>query len=57
MRRREFTARCPLMALSRHFDRTLECPLSGVKRTLFVQCKMSAFDPKRTSGCPLTNPA
>jgi hypothetical protein len=29
---------------------TLECPLSGVKRTLIGHAAMSAFDPKRTLG-------
>jgi hypothetical protein len=37
------------LAESEHSIDTLQCPLSGVKRTWRVQCEMSAYDPKRTS--------
>ena len=40
---------CPLLAQSRHSKCADRCPLSGVKRTSRLHCKMSAFDPKRTS--------
>ena len=40
---------CPLLALSGHAELHCTCPLSGVKRTWRLQCKTSAFDPKRTS--------
>jgi hypothetical protein len=48
----------PLLALSGHPAHSLECPLSGVKRTWRAQCEMSAYDPKRTSGnpsCPVSH--
>jgi hypothetical protein len=37
------------MAQSRHRLVHCTCPLSGVKRTLRIGRRMSAFDPKRTS--------
>ena len=40
---------CPLLALSGHSEASHQCPLSGVKRTLFERASMSANDPKRTS--------
>ena len=38
----------PLLAQSGHTELHRKCPLSGAKRTLRLQCEMSAFGPKRT---------
>jgi hypothetical protein len=41
---------CPLLALSGDAARREQRPFSGVKRTSLSHRKMSANDPKRTSG-------
>ena len=43
------SAECLLLAQSGHANRSQQCPLSGVKRTLLRLAPMSAFDPKRPS--------
>ncbi len=44
---------CPVVAISGHSARELQCLLLGVKRTLQEATRMSAYDPKRTlSGHP-----
>src|SRR5262245_9485711 len=50
----KFPVECPLLAQSGHRLVHRTCPLLGVKRTWLVGCKMSAFDPKRTSMVRLT---
>ena len=42
--------RLPLVAQSRHFRASNQCPLLGVKRTCLFAVRMSASDPKRTLG-------
>src|SRR5262249_21168354 len=44
-RRGDRMTECPLLAHSGHMFCTAECPLSGVKPTWRVRCKMPAFDP------------
>jgi hypothetical protein len=39
----------PFMALSRHANSFVVCPLSGVKQRSQIMGVTSAFDPKRTS--------
>src|SRR6516165_10366334 len=43
------TRQCLLLAQSGHYATEFQCPLLGVKRTSIGRCRMSAFDPKRTS--------
>ena len=43
--------RCLLLTQSGHSVTEFQCPLLGVKRTSQECAAMSAFDPKRTSGC------